>query len=556
MKSIQKKLVILVLIGIIGSILLTGIAIMYNYKSVVNDSSSVILNLMCDKGMHSIDRKLTNIEQAVDTMAEFIRKSVDDISYIEDNGYRRQITQKVENLARNISGNTEGAMSVYFRYDPKKTDGLAGFYIGKTAGSEEYENFEITNLDETGPEDGDAAIWYYKPVANKEPTWLEPYKNATTGEWIVSYVVPVYKEGQLIGIIGMDMLLSVLKETADDISIYNRGYAFLVTKEAMVVHHSEMAFGEKFHKKYDEIVNIVKNSESLEKPVSYTYDGEDKKLVMRTLKNNMRLLVTVPVNELNEEHTKVVQKIIIVTFIISAFFTAVTYIFAKKFTKPIIELNEATKKIIDGDLSVNIVCDSKDEIGVLANNFDIMAKKLSKNMERIKELAINDEMTKVKNKTAFLQWERNINERMKKEKIQFGIVVSDVNNLKKANDTYGHSAGDEMIKDMAKVLCGIFKHSPVFRIGGDEFAVIIEGVDYRNVYELINMIEFETKKISKGKEEVYGNLTSAYGVAFYEENRDMTFQDVFNRADVFMYRNKRDMKKTQEEYIMYNNEKI
>jgi len=56
---------------------------------------------------------------------------------------------------------------------------------------------------------------------------------------------------------------------------------------------------------------------------------------------------------------------------------------------------------------------------------------------------------------------------------EFGVIGCDVNGLKKINDTLGHKAGDEYICAACKMLCEYFKHSPVFRIGGDEFVVIL-----------------------------------------------------------------------------------
>ena len=59
-------------------------------------------------------------------------------------------------------------------------------------------------------------------------------------------------------------------------------------------------------------------------------------------------------------------------------------------------------------------------------------------------------------------------------------MVADVNNLKKANDKFGHDIGNELIKNAANVLTQTFKNSSVFRIGGDEFAVVLNSADYNN----------------------------------------------------------------------------
>ena len=57
----------------------------------------------------------------------------------------------------------------------------------------------------------------------------------------------------------------------------------------------------------------------------------------------------------------------------------------------------------------------------------------------------------------------------------FAITILDVNDLKKVNDNEGHKAGDQFIRDACRIICTTFKRSPVFRVGGDEFAVLSQG---------------------------------------------------------------------------------
>ena len=69
------------------------------------------------------------------------------------------------------------------------------------------------------------------------------------------------------------------------------------------------------------------------------------------------------------------------------------------------------------------------------------------------------------------------------------VAVCDVNSLKAVNDTLGHKAGDEIIRRACSLICNTFKHSPVYRIGGDEFAVILSGRDYERRQELLSEME-------------------------------------------------------------------
>ncbi len=103
-----------------------------------------------------------------------------------------------------------------------------------------------------------------------------------------------------------------------------------------------------------------------------------------------------------------------------------------------------------------------------------------KELKTAKELARRDELTGVKNKTAYKEFEDSVQGNMDNglDYLTFALVVCDTNNLKQINDTRGHTAGDEYIRSSAQLLCEFFAHSPVFRVGGDEFVVFLRGNDY------------------------------------------------------------------------------
>ena len=132
------------------------------------------------------------------------------------------------------------------------------------------------------------------------------------------------------------------------------------------------------------------------------------------------------------------------------------------------------------------------------------------------------------------QLNRQIEER---RHVEFAIVVFDVNNLKEVNDTQGHQAGDRYIRQASDYVCSIFKHSPVFRVGGDEFAVICRGYDYDHLDEIVAMVDEHN---ARGKDA--GGIQIAYGAARFDA--DESAEVVFERADRRMYRRKAQMKGT------------
>ena len=160
----------------------------------------------------------------------------------------------------------------------------------------------------------------------------------------------------------------------------------------------------------------------------------------------------------------------------------------------------------------------------------------AKTLAQAQKRASIDALTGVRNRHAFLSAEEDIDYQIGTRLAPgFAVTVLDVNDLKRVNDTEGHAAGDQVIRDACRVICDTFKHSPVFRIGGDEFAVISQGSDYDHIDELIGMIETYNEEALRN-----GGHALACGMSKFDD--DDSAEAVFERADHAMYANKAKLK--------------
>ena len=147
-----------------------------------------------------------------------------------------------------------------------------------------------------------------------------------------------------------------------------------------------------------------------------------------------------------------------------------------------------------------------------------------------------DSLTGVRNKYAYLDMESTLNRQIIDSKhFDFGIALFDVNNLKSINDEKGQKAGDDYLKYACSVICNIFNHSPVFRVGGDEFVAILRGSDYEHAQELYDALQEHNEK-SKGTDKAIISC----GIARYAG--DSYVSDVYSRAEKQMYINKQTFK--------------
>lgn len=159
-------------------------------------------------------------------------------------------------------------------------------------------------------------------------------------------------------------------------------------------------------------------------------------------------------------------------------------------------------------------------------------------MESAHKKAYKDGLTGVKNKLAYLEALADLEQSLEDGSLkEFGVVVFDLNGLKTINDTLGHEAGDQYIKDACRLICVQYNHSPVFRVGGDEFVAILRGSDYENRKELDDSFR---KTIDKNQRN--GLVVVSSGLAEYQSDTDNNYNDVFKRADQLMYERKQALK--------------
>ena len=192
---------------------------------------------------------------------------------------------------------------------------------------------------------------------------------------------------------------------------------------------------------------------------------------------------------------------------------------------------------------IYIMCEDNKHIICCFENIEeeFRAKKeQEQDLRSAKLMARLDELTGVRNKNAFKEYISSIDEKLEggMDQEPFAIVMCDVNDLKLINDTRGHSFGDEVIQRASRMVCGVFAHSPVFRVGGDEFAVVLKDRDYEERENLFSRLKEESLANKRSR----SGPVVACGKAEYDPEKDKKVNDVYERADEQMYIVKKEMK--------------
>lgn len=164
--------------------------------------------------------------------------------------------------------------------------------------------------------------------------------------------------------------------------------------------------------------------------------------------------------------------------------------------------------------------------------------------EIYKEMAYTDGLTKLLNRTAMNSSFNKSNDLL--DKNTYIILMCDLNNLKKCNDTYGHEEGDNYILEASKIISSAFEDiGKTYRIGGDEFCIILKNIDENTCKDHLIHMNQMINDYNVSKTSPF-SLQIAYGYATYDKTMDKNLTETRARADALMYEMKFKMKQAPE----------
>ena len=269
--------------------------------------------------------------------------------------------------------------------------------------------------------------------------------------------------------------------------------------------------------------------------------------VSTDLANGMTLVIFANREDIRQIRYDIEFKISLTVILLAVLFILIVCFMVKRIVSPLKKLTDASIQLARGDYDIEITPSNTREIQLLSTAFENMAMNLREHEKLQHLLAYRDPLTGLRNTNSYKDWVNDFNKKIKTQDSAFGVVMLDLNYLKEANDTYGHNVGNTLIVSTARMISDAFKRSPVFRIGGDEFVVILQNRDLEEREALFTKFETDCESTVIEADDITLPISIAKGFSLFDPTTDTEFSDVFDRADEEMYANKKAMKMAQKQ---------
>jgi len=249
------------------------------------------------------------------------------------------------------------------------------------------------------------------------------------------------------------------------------------------------------------------------------------------------LLLAYPKAEALESARKLQLALAVMTLLGLLLVGLATWRAAGKITQPLARLDDAAGRLASGE-HVQVRVRGRDELARLAASFNEMVGKIAEREQRITQLAFNDVLTGLPNRTMFQQQLDHLFRASRGNGSLFALHCLDLDQFKVINDTLGHPAGDAVLREFGTRLRGLVRSTDtVARLGGDEFAVILPGLPTIERAERVAADIVTAIRIPFDVEGLHLTVGTSIGVAF-SNGINETPESLVGRADRKLYQAK------------------
>ena len=397
---------------------------------------------------------------------------------------------------------------------------------------------------------------WQKRARTDTPIVGEAYKDRALHKMAMVIAVPIKaQDSRFLGVLAVKLNFRTIEEILKRSPLGQTGQVYLISQDGTVIATSRSRSSElmKLKLPFDISQSVTQMETTLEE-----YRDPDDKEVIGTLRRMSQLDWGVVAQIGKEEVYAQTVQIRIMTMTISLglllTISLTAYFLGLTIVRPLDRLTKGAAKVAAGDLEVKLSVVGHSEVGYLTEVFNDMVarlregrgalasinKTLSEKNEELRNLSITDSLTGLYNRRHFMEVLANEVARAGRHKQGFSVMMIDTDHFKKYNDTFGHQAGDDLLKKIGS----IFKESLrnidyAARYGGDEFIVLLPGTGSGGAFEVGDRIRQRVAAETLSGETGGASVTLSIGLVTFRSVHSETLETIIASADSALYHAKR-----------------
>lgn len=591
-KSIRNAFVVPFIIPIVIALIFVTITLIKGNQKAVDSVLREMSQSMLQQVKIQLDNKFTEANKLNEI---HIASYKSEVFNIEDQSRRERyfvsLLKNFPDVAMTYIGLTDGSFygarrtvdgSIQVVRNNEMTKGASEYYSTSDNGVgvsfvEKFDNFDPRKRP-----------WYIKAESTKSPSFSDIYNHFVFKEPTITVSYPIYENNNLIGVFGVDYLLTWLGKTLSSLPIGNSGQIFVVNSNNQLVASSS---NEKIFKSENGNLELIQARESenelirntselsgqLQEGTLISFEVNNKKYYANseTFKKyglEWKIYIVLAEEDFLSEMKNTIRGTEIFSTLFILLFLVFGFLIARWIAKPIINLNASAKALTEGTFKYINHDNRKDELGQLTKSFNIMGsqltglvanlemqvaertRELEERNEVLQELSFLDGLTRIPNRRRFDDFFNQAFNLSSRNSQPIAIIMLDIDEFKKYNDTYGHLQGDECIKNIAAVLKDTVKGKTdiAARYGGEEFIVALQDKDKDGVIKISKEIVSGIKALNMEHiESNYGVVTVSIGIIYGVPYENQSPEDFISRADEALYLSKKNGRNRVE---FFNNE--
>lgn len=389
MKKISQKIMLSIFVS---TFLLAGVLMLtFNLvgNRIISDEIREKNQWFLESQVQKMNQLYGTSEQAVLAMSSLITDGIDYARFTTDPDYAEAFIKSRERILLNFSNQDEALMSIYTYFDPEISQRVNSLWFVRDESTGEMvltpddsavEEFVRTNED---------MLWYYGPIDAKGMYWTPLYVDSDLNIAMISCTYPLYVDGEIVGMVGVDINFSAFSEALDNMKMGKSGFAAMVDPDGTVLSHPEIEQGSSLLEAEGGIYAPLYEEMIKKEQGAYVYSlNGDQHLVSFTKALNGKFFLFDMLQSEMYNQLRIMQysMAFIAGFgiMIALFFSSVL---GRSIGKPIAKLSNAAEQLAVGDVDVKLEIDSNDEVGQLVKSFVKMTENMKHNTEAMEKIA-------------------------------------------------------------------------------------------------------------------------------------------------------------------------